>query len=88
MKPKWLIVAAFYGLLIFAVAQPSSKAPDLLWIGAGSVIMLLMSACRLVEWLRNGRLGLPERGPLGWYMRFMTDSPDERAGTPTLTDQP
>jgi hypothetical protein len=78
MQSKWLVVAAFYGFLIFAVAQPSSKEPDLLWIAVSFAMMLVMSACRVIEWLRNGRIHLRGRGPLNWYIRFMTDSADER----------
>ena len=79
LQSKWLVVAAFYGLLFFAAAQPSSKAPDLLWIGASFGVTLVLSACRVIEWMRNATFDSRGGGPLNWYIRFMTDSDDRPA---------
>ena len=78
MQSKWLVVVAFYGIVFFAAAQPSPKALDLLWIGASFAVTLVMSACRVIEWMRNGRIDSGRRGPLNWYVRFVTDSMDDR----------
>jgi hypothetical protein len=79
MQARWIAVAVFYAGLIAAAAQPSSKTPDLAVIAASLVILLVLSACRAVEWVRNGRL-TPSKGLLAWYWRFVTDERSERRG--------
>ena len=66
---KWVAVAAFYVLLAVAVAQPSPKTADSLWVLGSLAVLLAASLARLLDWIRPQR----RSSWLACYRRFMTD---------------
>jgi hypothetical protein len=80
MHPKWIAVFVFWAALILAVALPSPKAGDLVWVSIGLLAILWTTLVIVVRAVRNrGDPGALEkaffsgRGYPRWFLRFVLD---------------